>query len=248
MSKISNLFHCFPANVVLTSELLSEGGYSHQLMQKYLNSGWVKRVGDGAYHRSHEIIHFQGAVWSLQRKHHLIICGKSALEMQGHEHYLTFGKRVIQLSYIPNFTPPKWLKDYNFDVHFQFIRSSKIPNDLVNDVRIENISLKASCLELAALEACQGIPKLNTFDSIASIFDGLTTLRIDVVQNLLETFHSIKAKRLFLYFATQSQHVWFKKLNLNNVDLGTGKRQIVKNGKLDKTYLITVPETLNEGQ
>lgn len=247
MSKISNLFLHFPANVVLTSDLLSESGYSPQLMQKYVSSAWVKRVGDGAYYRSHEIVHFQGAIWPLQQNNNLLICGKSALELQVHEHYLTFGKRVIQLSYIPSFTPPKWLKNHDFGVHFQFIRSAEVPCDLVNEVMIENIPVRTSCLELAAFEACQGIPKINTFDSVSSIFDGLTTLRVDVVQNLLETFHSIKAKRLFLYFATQSQQAWLKKLNLHNVDLGAGKRQIVKGGKLDRTYLITVPHTDNEG-
>ncbi len=247
MNKISNLFHHFPANVVLSSELLSENGYSPQLMQKYLSSGWVKRVGDGAYCRSHEKVFFQGALWPLQQKHYLIVCGKSALELQGHEHYLTFGKRMIQLSYPPNYTPPKWLKSHDFDVQFQFIRSTEQLNDLINNIMIENISVKVSCLELAALEACKGIPKMNTFDAIASIFDGLTTLRIDVVQNLLETHPSIKAKRLFLYFATQSEHTWLKKLNLNRVDLGVGKRQIVRGGKLDKTYLITVPLTNEQG-
>lgn len=246
MRKITNLFNHFPANIVLTSELLSENAYSSQLMQKYASSGWVKRIGDGAYYRSHEKVHFQGAIWPLQQKHQLIIYGKSALELQGHEHYLTFGKRVIQLSYTSNFTPPKWLKNYDFGVHFQFIRSAEIENNLINDIMIENVPVKVSCLELAALEACQGISKLNTFDSVASIFDGLTTLRVDVVQNLLETFNSIKAKRLFLYFATQSQHVWLRKINLNKIDLGTGKRQIIKGGKLDKTYLITVPHSENE--
>ena len=247
MNKISNLFHHFPANVVLSSDLLSEKGYSPQLMQKYVSSGWVKRVGDGAYRRSHEKVLFQGALWPLQQKHYLIVCGKSALELQGHEHYLTFGKRVIQLSYTPNYTPPKWLKSYDFDVQFQFIRSTEQPNDLINNVMIENISVKVSCLELAALEACQAIPKINTFDAIASIFEGLTTLRMDVVQNLLQTYHSIKAKRLFLYFATQSDHTWLKKLNLNGIDLGSGKRQIIKGGRLDKTYLITVPQSNKQG-
>jgi hypothetical protein len=163
--------------------------------------------------------------------------------MQGHEHYLTFGKKVVQLSYVSNFTIPKWLRSYAFGVELQFIRSSPIPDYLVNDVLVGTTTIKVSCLELAAFEACNSIPKLNTFDSVSSIFSGLTALRVDVVQRLLETYPSIKAKRLFLYFATQSQHAWLTKLNTTDINLGTGKRQIIKGGKLDSTFLITVPHT-----
>jgi hypothetical protein len=247
MNKIANLFHCFPANVVLTSDLLAEKGYSPQLMQKYIKSGWVKRIGDGAYCRSNDVAQFQGALWAVQQKKQLSVCGKSALELQGHEHYLTFGKRTIHLACRPGFLPPKWFRAYDFDVDFKFVRSVEISNALLNEVMIDHIPVIMSCLELAALEACQGIPKMNTFDSIRDIFDGLTSLRVDILQTLLETFHSIKAKRLFLYFADQAKHAWFKKLDLNKVDLGVGKRQIVKGGKLDATYLITVPYTHFEG-
>jgi hypothetical protein len=247
MSKISNLFHCFPTETVLTSDLLSEKGYTPQLMQKYLKSGWVKRIGDGAYCRAHETVSFQGALWPVQQKHHLIVCGKSALEMQGHEHYLTFGKRIIQLSYVPGFTIPKWIKAYDFGVEFQFIRSATIPYHLINNVRVGTVTIQTSCLELAAFEACHGIPKHNTFDSVSAIFDSLTALRVDVVQHLLESYPSFKAKRLFLYFATQAQHHWLKKINTTDINLGTGKRQIIKGGKLDPTFLITVPRIQNEG-
>jgi len=38
------------------------------------------------------------------------------------------------------------------------------------------------------------------------------------------------------------QHPWLSHVNLNHVDLGSGKRVIVKDGVLDKKYKITVPE------
>jgi hypothetical protein len=51
--------------------------------------------------------------------------------------------------------------------------------------------------------------------------------------------------RLFFFFADRHQHAWLKWLDKSMVDLGKGNRLLVKGGKLDRTYLITVPENLN---
>jgi hypothetical protein len=52
----------------------------------------------------------------------------------------------------------------------------------------------------------------------------------------------VKVKRLFFYFADRHHHAWLKRLDKSAIDLGTGKRMLVKGGKLDPTYQITVPE------
>jgi hypothetical protein len=51
----------------------------------------------------------------------------------------------------------------------------------------------------------------------------------------------VKVKRLFLYLAEACNHAWTRKVELANVDLGRGNRAIVKGGKLDPKYRITVP-------
>jgi hypothetical protein len=73
---------------------------------------------------------------------------------------------------------------------------------------------------------------------------GMTSLSPNKLENLLKNCKSIKAKRLFLWFAEKQGYAWFNKLDLTNVDLGVGNRAIAKSGKLDKKYLITVPEHL----
>ena len=40
------------------------------------------------------------------------------------------------------------------------------------------------------------------------------------------------------------RHAWAKRIRKENIDLGKGKRMLVKGGKLDPTYQITVPEDL----
>ncbi len=57
---------------------------------------------------------------------------------------------------------------------------------------------------------------------------------------------SVKVKRLFLYLSEKQNYAWLKRLNLSNVDFGTGARQIVKGKVFDPKYRITVPEEANQ--
>ena len=41
------------------------------------------------------------------------------------------------------------------------------------------------------------------------------------------------------------QHAWLKRLEKSAIDLGKGKRMLVKGGRLDRAYQITVPEDLD---
>ena len=51
-------------------------------------------------------------------------------------------------------------------------------------------------------------------------------------------------KRLFLYLSEKANHSWLEDLDLDKLDLGKGKREIMKEGILDKKYLITVHKSL----
>jgi len=49
-----------------------------------------------------------------------------------------------------------------------------------------------------------------------------------------------------MYLAEKAGHEWFKYLDLNKIDLGKGKRSIVKQGVYVPKYKITVPKELEE--
>ncbi|WP_320008078.1 type IV toxin-antitoxin system AbiEi family antitoxin domain-containing protein [Maridesulfovibrio sp.] len=66
-------------------------------------------------------------------------------------------------------------------------------------------------------------------------------MRPTLTQTLLEQCNSIKAKRLYLYLARESGHRRLSRIKLDNIQLGSGKREIVENGMLDKEFNITVP-------
>jgi hypothetical protein len=75
--------------------------------------------------------------------------------------------------------------------------------------------------------------------------EGLNNLRPSSIQNLLEKCTSVKVKRLFLYLADKVGHEWFSFINLDNFDLGSGKRSIVAGGVYVSKYQITVPKELD---
>ena len=66
--------------------------------------------------------------------------------------------------------------------------------------------------ELAAMEMLYLIPNEQSFDEALKITEGLTTLRPQLVQSLLEECNSVKVKRLFLFMSEKCQHQWFKNL------------------------------------
>lgn len=75
------------------------------------------------------------------------------------------------------------------------------------------------------------------------LMESMNNLRPGVVQELLEQCSSIKVKRLFLCLADRIKHEWFNYLDTSKIDLGKGKRSIVKNGSWDAKYQITIPHS-----
>jgi len=63
----------------------------------------------------------------------------------------------------------------------------------------------------------------------------------ELVQQLLENCRSIQAKRLFLLLAEICGHQWLSAVDLKNVNLGKGKRLMVKGGHFDQKFQISTP-------
>lgn len=75
--------------------------------------------------------------------------------------------------------------------------------------------------------------------------EGLRNLSPRKLQKLLDDCRSVKVQRLFFWFADRHNHSWLKQVDRDQVDLGKGKRMLVKDGRLDPKHLITVPEDLS---
>jgi len=92
------------------------------------------------------------------------------------------------------------------------------------------------------LEYLDDLPDKAVLDMADKYMEGAATFRPKLVMHLLQTCKRIKTKRLFLWLVERHRHSWFARLDVSTLDLSSGKRVIVKGGKLDKQYLITVPD------
>ena len=211
----------------------------------YKSSGCVQSLGCGAYKLAGDTIDWYGAVFALQRQMGFSIHpgGKTALELQGYAHYLAEKVPVVYLFGLRVERPPKWFQNYNWETEIRYAPTKLFSGQIADsytEYSHKEFSIKISSPERSAMEMLYHVPNYQGFAEVSQLMENLTTLRPQSVQILLERCNSIKVKRLFLYFAEKHEHEWFNQLNINKVNLGTGKRVVVKNGKLNKKYQITV--------
>lgn len=248
-NKLNHMVLSMPYCSVITSEWLHEHGISSKLAWWYVKSGWLERISDKAYKKPHENILWTGVVSALQLqlKKPIHISGKSALELTGKARYLPMNNRIsIDLATEEKVTLPTWLKSKNIsanniEIHQNKLLNGNIYEEFLIQREINGQDITLACAELAILEILILVTNKQDFIEAAELMEGLPYLRVNKVQLLLEKCTSIKAKRLYLYLAAKNNHGWFKKLNLEKIDLGKGKRMIIKGGVYDAEFQITVP-------
>ena len=238
-----------PANAVLTSAWLKAHGISSKLAGYYASSGWLHRIGDGAFTVRTAEPTWLGAVFGLQQKSQSFHPGgRTALELSGLAHFLPLGEAHPLFLFSRSAERlPAWFQGLPWSKRVRHVRTNFLPEDLgFSQHRERELVVKVSAPERAALEFLQVLePSANEYEHANLIFEGLGTLRPDVLQSLLEHCSSVKVKRLFLHLAEKHNHAWFRSLELTRVSLGSGKRVLVAGGRLDPKYLITVPLTLD---
>ncbi len=244
-NKLKQLYQLLPENVVASHSWLRDRGYSSQLLYRYVSSGWLDRIGRGAYQRANSVLSWQGVVVGLQKEDsgYFVVGGLSALNLLGYAHYLPFGDEKIMI--YTDSKPPSWIKGLKNSNEFLFLKrpdfkdiATTAYNTNIRDITITISTPERAILELLYLVEKDGI----SFKFVAEIFEALTTLRPKLLNELLYSCKSIKVKRLFLYLAHYYNFDWVEYVDEKRLNLGNGKMQIVKNGTFDKTYNITVPK------
>lgn len=249
MNKINQLIKDWPKGVVMLTSYLKGEGYSKDLLKRYVNSNWLESLGYGAYKLSGDKVGWEGAINALQKQSSVHPGGKTALEMKGYAHFLTLGNKAIELFSGIKEPLPLWFLNQNW---MKIINHYSTKLFQYNDSRmyinheVKSISLKISSPELAILELLYLVPKEHSFNEANLIMESLTTLRAELLQSLLEKCNSVKVKRMFLFLAERHRHSWFEDLDQTKIYLGSGKREIVKRGRLNKKYSITVPQEYEE--
>ncbi|MEW8693613.1 MAG: type IV toxin-antitoxin system AbiEi family antitoxin domain-containing protein [Candidatus Thiodiazotropha endolucinida] len=250
--KLNQLQRLIPEGVAVPSTWLSANGYTPQLVRKYVQSGWLKALGSRVYARPGESVNWEGMVLGLQKlgQLQLHIGGVTSLNRQGLAHYLSLsGDATVHVW--GKDRPPSWIKQVSVNAELSFHRRRLFTQDpergwAMLPTKVRDWTIRGSAPERAILEALSEVDETSSsFLFAAELFEGLTILRPAVITALLESCVNNKAKRLFLFLADYYAYPWAKRVDMETVDLGRGKRMVTRGGKLDKHYQITVPEAFH---
>ena len=276
--KLNRLQHLLPEGLITDAAWLESHGYSGALRSKYVASGWLTQPARSVYARHGNLHRWEAVAISLQSllRVPLAVGGSTALNLQGFAHYLSFGGEQT-VHFYAEAGIPGWLEKLELAPQLVVHRATKlfprpeirssvellpeIAANVYEDVeRLMPGGLKTipwgqwawplliSTPERAILETLDELPRMESFDDVDMLMEGLVSLSPERVQQLLEACSNVKVKRLFLWFAERHNHPWRAHLDLSSVSLGSGKRMIVRGGKLDTKYQITVPEALHGGR
>jgi hypothetical protein len=246
---------------------LRANGYSGSLLARYVRSGWLVSPARGVYMSARARLHWMGVMHSLQQREslQLHVGGRFALAWRGHEHGLRLGNEADAVTLYGTERLPAWVQ--KLPLRERFIHCGPGPFapapwpapgaidaplladlglELESGPRVDGVGIVMASNERAMLELCDEPPGEAQILEADLVMQGLAGLRPALVTRLLRACRSVKAKRLFLALADRHGHPWRARVSLEGVDLGSGKRVLAKGGRLHRTYLITLPEALDE--
>jgi len=247
-SKINQLLKKWPSGAVAVLPWLEKQGAYQQLVHEYEKTSWIQRLGQGAYTKADDKVEWTGGLFAIQEQIGLPIHagGKTALQMQGYAHFLPLGKgTAVSLFGLPDVKLPAWFRQYRWGTRIRYTTTSLFAGDPAVGLTKQEMgpfAVRVSTPERAMMEVLYFVPKEESYEEAKLLMEGLTTLRPRLVQTLLESCASVKVKRLFMVLAESCRHAWVKKLNLSKVNFGKGKRMLVRGGRFDSKYNISVPD------
>ncbi|MDR0574024.1 MAG: type IV toxin-antitoxin system AbiEi family antitoxin [Tannerella sp.] len=246
-TKINRLLQKQPPGTLFFSSWMYENGISYELQRRYRETRWLTSIGTGVMIRTGDEPTIYGTLSCLNKQlnKHFHIGAMTAVDLQGHAHYVPMGKQTVVVFTPKNEVLPKWLLDRDWNALLRtFTTQNFSGNSGITETEQEGFSVQISSLERAFMECLHLVPEYYNLTDLFYVMETLNGLRPDLVQQLLEKCKSVKIRRLFLYMAEKAGHAWFKYLDLSKIDLGSGKRAIVKNGVYNSKYQITLPRDL----
>jgi len=235
---------------LLFGNWLSQQGLDSKEQFKYLQSGWLERIARGVYKiaGSHPTLYSAVSCYNTQLGKLCIVGARSALDLRGFMHYVPMGKPVAFLFTDNAHKLPEWLLQYEWDMTVQYQTTSFLGEDMlgVETQMVDGRALLVSSPERAMLEWLNMPGIESTLLDVYYVMEMLSSLRAELVQQLLERCSSVKAKRLFMYMAEKTKYAWVEDIDKTKIDFGSGRRMIVPKGKYIREYNMTIPTDLAE--
>jgi hypothetical protein len=246
--KLKQLVQLRTPGVPLLSPYLEAMGISGSLQQYYFRSGWLSRIGYGAYIWPGDELDWQGIVFALQSQLGMSVHvgAGTALSLAGYSHYLRTGEERVFLFTRENRDLPKWAWKYSGLRNLCLCHTGFLPDETIGFINIphKTFELRISCQERAILEALYLAPEKMDYVEAYQLMENLATLRPKMLQELLEKCRSVKVKRLFLLYSREAGHAWAHRIDQSRVDLGSGIRSLAADGVYIQDYGLVVPKEL----
>jgi hypothetical protein len=248
--KINHLLLDLPKGVVVTSSWLISKGVNYRLQHHHSHSdtALLESIGTGAYVVRGQAgnVKIEGALHALQSQLNSdfhIGALTSLGEVHNIRHFVAVSDEKLQIFARKNLHIPMWFKK-KFGNGCEVYRTQFLPTTVgIESVNFRGFDLRVSSVERAVLEAIFLSGNTNiSLKEIAQIMEAATNLRPVILRQLLETCSSVRVKRIFLYLAELQKHAWFNFLDLDKIDLGSGKRVISASCRLNKKYSIVIDD------
>ena len=273
-TKLKWLERALPEGLIVTAGWLEKHGFSSSLRSQYNSAGWLEQPARGVFRRARGNLRWEQVVISLQTllEFPVVVGGRTALELQGYAHFLS---QVQREAHLYGQKPlPGWMGKLPLRTRFIFHNSARLfrndpitrgvtplnwnagTDESAGAVPIQNglsrlpwgqwdWPLTLSTPERALFELLDQLPNKESFHVVDKLVEGLASLSPNRLQRLLADCHSVKVKRLFFFFADRHGPAWLKRIDRGPVDLGKGDRMLVRDGRFDPVYRITVPKDLD---
>lgn len=255
------LIELVPNGLLATRSWLMERGVVRHAIDNLVKSEQLLSLRPGVYVRPGSRLVWQGVVCSLQRMGgDLVVGGTTALELHGRTHYLPLSRRRV--IHLHGSEPlPSWINKLGLAETFcrhgtAWLSEPKVPERDPERQPMSSFTVevpwgdgfrtvRTSTLERALFEILKDVPAGVSFEHAERLMEGLTDLSPRRLDALLRRTRNIKVKRLFFWLAERQGHVWMKRLEPVDFDLGRGKRVLASDGRLVSRYGITVPKAMH---
>ena len=232
-TKLNQLNRLGAADGLLLARHLRTAGIDTNLQQHYVRSGWLVRVGHGAYRLDGAGVDWRLAVRALQEQAGLPVHvgGVTALSLRGRAHQLAMGggsgPQPVELFGPPRWHLPAWVAAADPTREPVAVRTGMLPDGLgVEMLAVEGVGLRVATAERAALEVLFRLPGAVSPEEARHLIEGLVDLRPKRVTALLEACTLGRVVRVFVLLAERAEHPWWKRVDLARVELGHGKLRI----------------------
>jgi Transcriptional regulator, AbiEi antitoxin, Type IV TA system/Transcriptional regulator, AbiEi antitoxin N-terminal domain len=254
-----------PEGLLVDRDWLQKNGFNRPRVDSTIRSRKLEAVVRGLYRRPGPPLKWEQVVYSLcQMGHPVHVGGYTALIRQGMGHYVHLSQ-IETINLYGASKAPSWLAQYRGGETVdreQQVNRNKYSFEFHTTPKFRNLTAAAilskpfgtwdwlipySTPELAFVEMLDDIKDEADFEKADKTFEAAATLRPGILNEVLSACRSVKTKRLLFWFGARHKLPWFADLDRTRIDLGKGKRMLVRGGVFDSQFEITVPKGMARG-